>query len=201
MWRFVYRVTSLTPTLRTATLKRLTHISAGHCLKKCIASKWKSDVQNPNWNVALWKSVAAPHGKKKMYWLRKKSATFYKIWQLFLDYMENLWSHKTDRPPVFLYRGWAWPHDPWDEMFPLVSQCLVNFKSKLVLRKQPDKWRHNLALYSQSEQTLLSHLLEISVIVKMLSSMTTSQTEKCQQRAKWSPTKPLQCDSENSKLL
>lgn len=51
--------------LKNSHAERLTHIFAGHCLKKCIASKWKSDVQNPNWNVALRKSVAAPHGEKK----------------------------------------------------------------------------------------------------------------------------------------
>lgn len=184
-------------------VKRLTHIFAGHCLKKMHCIKMEIRCSKSKLECGSLKiSSCSTWWKKNVLVEEKESNILQEMATLFGLYGKPL--VKPDWLPscwVFLYRVCAWPHDPWDEMFPLVSQCFVNFESKLILRKQPDKGRHNWALYSQSEQTLLSHLLEISVIVKMLSSMTTSQTEKCQQRAKWSPTKPLQCDFENAKLL
>ena len=57
--------------------------------KKCIALKWKLDSSLP---VAMWLSEvnSCIPLEKITYCLRNKLKTFYRIWQPFIDYMENL---------------------------------------------------------------------------------------------------------------
>lgn len=63
--------------------------------KKCIALKWKSDSSLP---VAMWLSEvnSCIPLEKITYCLRNKLKTFYRIWQPFIDYMENLLPHHID---------------------------------------------------------------------------------------------------------
>ena len=63
--------------------------------KKCIALKWKLDSSLP---VAMWLSEvnSCIPLEKITYCLRNKLKTFYRIWQPFIDYMENLPPHLID---------------------------------------------------------------------------------------------------------
>ncbi len=80
--------------LTTKYAKKLTEILL-IIAKKCIAIKWKSDAPL---SIKMWlcEINSCVPLEKISYWMQKRSKTFYKIWQPFLIYMENLPAHQVD---------------------------------------------------------------------------------------------------------
>uniref|UniRef100_A0A3Q3BNZ9 Reverse transcriptase domain-containing protein n=1 Tax=Kryptolebias marmoratus TaxID=37003 RepID=A0A3Q3BNZ9_KRYMA len=77
--------------LKTVYDKKLTEILLA-IAKKCITTKWKSD--SPL-SIKMWLSEinSCVTLEKLTYWMQNRSKTFYKIWQPFLSYMQNLPAH------------------------------------------------------------------------------------------------------------